>query len=155
MERLSGNTDKRRILSEISRDHGRPQITREEYLEAREKLDQKELYEMKLAMEDPDHSRIAFNIEDADLRLGTFEEFNDLNEEENREIREDLFLDARRRLKHYQGLDHAEEDSFSDRQFTERVLDGHSQEQDFNREAWDLMHDKNNNYIPDEYERRE
>ena len=154
MERLSANPDKRRILSEISKDHGRPQITREEYLEAREKLEQKELYEMKLAMEDPDHSRIAFNIEDADLRLGTFEEFNDLNEEENRNIREDLFQDARRRLKRYQNLDRAEEDTLEEREFADRILDGQSQEQDFNREAWDLMHDKNNNYIPDEYERR-
>lgn len=155
MDRLSGSTDKRRALSEISRDHGRPQITREEYLEAREKLEQKELYEMKLAMEDPDHSRITFNIEDADLRLGTFEEFNDLNEEGNREIREDLFQDARRRLKRYQNLDHAAEETFEEREFANRVLDGQSQEQDFNRETWDLMHDKNNNYIPDDLERRE
>ena len=110
---------------------------------------------MKLAMEDPDHSRITFNIEDADLRLGTFEEFNDLNEEGNREIREDLFQDARRRLKRYQNLDHAAEETFEEREFANRVLDGQSQEQDFNRETWDLMHDKNNNYIPDDLERRE
>lgn len=153
--RLDQTADKRKVLTEVSKEHGRPQITREEYLEAREKLEQKELYEMKLAMEAPDHSKIAFNIEDADLRLGTFEEFNDLNIAENESIREDLLQDARKRLKGYQSHDRAEEFTIEDQKFAEQVLDGQQHEVAIEQETWELMHDKNNNYIPDEYERRD
>lgn len=150
---LDEASNKKEALIALDKRNGRPTYSKEEFLEAKNVMKNKELYEMKLAMEHPDKNKIMFSIENDEMRLGTFEEFNDLNEETDNLVKEELLGEARRKIRAYKMHDHAEEATLPEQEHAEQVLDGLDISRQREDDVWDLMHDKNNNYIPDEYER--
>lgn len=147
--------EKKKYLVEREREQGRPSYTREEYQAIREMIQKRELYEIKLALAEPDQAVFDICLENDDMRLATFEEFNDINEEKANstftEQDEQLFSEIHERMNTY--IDTPEMLDYEQIDFERDILDGVEHDFAYDRDMMDLQHDKNNNLMPDQYEK--
>ena len=153
-------TRQKQVLEEKNRESGRPEMSMEAYFEMREALESKALYEEKLAMENPEHEIYNYAFENNEMRMATFEEYERLNRDViqdkkdrfwNPEIHENLkYVDM-----HYPDtennvrIEEVEEQIFS--QDREKEMERLYGDKDWDKV--DVGYDKNNNWIPDEYEK--
>ena len=154
-EKFQNAINQKEFLVHADRNNGRPIYTKDEYAAIREMMDKKELYEMKLAMQDPDECKYDICIENEDMRMASFEEFNDLNEqgivERSEELNPVLLKEITEKLHSY--VDEVVHTEIMDNELEEEILDGRADHEIYKENlAWDVMRDKNNNLIPDEYE---
>ena len=118
-------------------------------------IQKRELYEIKLALAEPDQAVFDICLENDDMRLATFEEFNDINEEKANstftEQDEQLFSEIHERMNTY--IDTPEMLDYEQIDFERDILDGVEHDFAYDRDMMDLQHDKNNNLMPDHYEK--
>ena len=147
--------NKKKFLTKADLSQGRPAYSAEEYKSIREMMAKKEVYEMKLAMAEPDQAVYDIDLENDDMRLATFEEFNEINEEIantiDREIDTELMKEIQRKNRSY--IDNPQILDFEAVDLENQILDGNIHDHEYDKDVMDLMHDKNNNLIPDEYEK--
>lgn len=144
--------DKKAYLVDAERRNGRPEYTADEYAAIKEMMAKRELYEMKLALLEPEQAVYDICLENDDMRLATFEEYNDINTAavlERAEIESELIEEIQDRFCGYRDKTNLLDYEMVD--FEEAVLDGREYDA-FEKDVFDLIHDKNNNLIPDEYE---
>lgn len=144
--------DKKAYLVDAERRNGRPEYTADEYAAIKEMMAKRELYEMKLALLEPEQAVYDICLENDDMRLATFEEYNDINKAavlEKAEIESELIEEIQDRFCGYRDKTNLLDYEMVD--FEEAVLDGREYDA-FEKDVFDLIHDKNNNLIPDEYE---
>ena len=144
--------DKKAYLVDAERRNGRPEYTADEYAAIKEMMAKRELYEMKLALLEPEQAVYDICLENDDMRLATFEEYNDINKAavlEKAEIESELIEEIQDRFCGYRDKTNLLDYEMVD--FEEVVLDGREYDA-FEKDVFDLIHDKNNNLIPDEYE---
>lgn len=144
--------DKKAYLVDAERRNGRPEYTADEYAAIKEMMAKRELYEMKLALLEPEQAVYNICLENDDMRLATFEEYNDINKAavlEKAEIESELIEEIQDRFCGYRDKTNLLDYEMVD--FEEAVLDGREYDA-FEKDVFDLIHDKNNNLIPDEYE---
>lgn len=150
--------DKKKFLVDLDHKNGRPQLTEREFQALRELSLKKELYEMKLAMVEPEQGVYDICLECDDMRLATFEELDDINEMKmNQELEPELLDEMKERFRQYKIHDNSAVLDCDLVNFQEAVLDGREKdiEQEMNQmelDYSDLLHDKNNNYMHDEFE---
>lgn len=147
--------EKKKYLVEREKEQGRPSYSKEEYLAIREMMLKREMYEMKLALAEPDQAVFDICLENDEMRLATFEEYNDLNEEKANssftEKDERLFSEIREKMNNY--VDTPEILDYEQIDFERDILDGMEHDFIYDRDMMDLQHDKNNNLMPDQYEK--
>lgn len=149
--------NKKKFLVTADKENGRPSYTEEEYKAIREMAAKKELYEIKLSLLNPEQQVYDICIENDDMRLATFEEFNDINEKqteeyENDEINPEIMNEIKESIRNMQDT---QGEPIRDHELEEDILDGQEIERSEQLEedlSWDASHDKNGNLIPDEYE---
>lgn len=156
-EALDQTADKKSFLVKVEHENNRPVYTEEERNAIREMSLKKELYELKLASLEPDQAVYDICLENDDMRLATFEEFNDVNEVESANgIDEELFDEIQNKYHFFKANDAENVLDYELVDFEEAILDGREidnrEVEEFERDAFDLMHDKNNNLMPDEFE---
>ena len=150
----------KQILSEKDKSAGRPEMDIEAYLDMRKALESKALYEEKLALDNPEHEIYNYAFENNEMRMAAFEEYERLNrdviqEKKSRyldpEIHESLknvdmqYPDTESNTQ----IEEAEEQIFA--QDREKEMEHLYGDRDWDRT--DVGYDKNNNWIPDEYEK--
>lgn len=154
MKEFEKEPDKKAFLVKADRENGRPAYTADEYQAVREMMEKKELYELKLSMLNPDQAAYDICIENDDMRLATFEEFNDLNEvesfEKSEELKPEILDEVRESMREMN--DRRINATQQDLELEEEVLDGLAIDRQYDDLARDILHDQNNNLIPDEYE---
>lgn len=154
-EKFQNTMNQKEFLIHADRNNGRPIYTKEEYSAIQEMIQKKELYELKLAMLEPDECKYEICIENEDMRMASFEELNDLNEQETKSKSDELNPVL---LKEIVGKLHTyvEENIDSEvlnNDLEEKILDGNAELDRYKDDlTWDIMRDRNNNLIPDEYE---
>lgn len=150
----------KQILSEKDKSAGRPEMDIEAYLDMHKALESKALYEEKLALDNPEHEIYNYAFENNEMRMAAFEEYERLNrdviqEKKSRyldpEIHESLknvdmqYPDTESNIQ----IEEAEKQVFA--QDREKEMEHLYGDRDWDRT--DVGYDKNNNWIPDEYEK--
>lgn len=152
---LDQEVNKKQFLVKEEKKQGRPSYTPEEYHAIREMMLKREMYEMKLAMAEPDQAVFDISLENDDMRLAAFEEFNDINERKvnamAEEVDENIFSEIHNRMNSY--VDTPEMLDYEQIDFERDILDGVEHEFMSDKDIMDLQHDKNNNLMPDQYEK--
>ena len=163
-EYMELNHDKRRkLLVNKDKEHGRPQYLKEEYEAIRKLQDNRILYEAKLAKENPEQEILQYSYFDDEMRMATFEEYEQINEEvahdkteaESGVVDPEIYDDARSRYRGYQ--DKKEEIPYEAQEFAENIIlekstDEMIYDNEIDDQFLDIMNDKNANRIPDDLE---
>lgn len=150
--------DRKKFLVDLDHENGRPRLTEKEFQALKELSLKKELYEMKLAMVEPEQGVYDICLECDDMRLATFEELDDINEMKiNQELEPELLEEMKERFRQYKINDNSAVLDCDLVNFQKAILDGREKDiaQEMNQmelDYSDLLHDKNNNYMHDEFE---
>lgn len=145
-------------------DLGRPTLSLEEVEDIRKMLDERQLYELKLAQDNPEQEIYGYAYTNSEMRMASFEEMEQINGEavhDKKEFRETahpiLYDDARSMYRGFRDED--EHIDMEAEKYADAVMDGRYDElekldEEFSRDdlATEIMNDLNANMIPDDRE---
>lgn len=142
-------------------DAERPSYTQEELLEMKKFEENRQLYEAKLAQENPDQEIYQFSYLNNEMRMPSFEALEQINADAIHDRREAIDASSPEFYDEARGLylayrDEEPELSYEDEMFAEALLDNEidraAYENYIDKEMFDVSYDRNANYIPDDLE---
>lgn len=164
MEWYNNLTPQSKVNAVIGRDKesGRPDLTNEEIEAMRKMQDARELYEAKLAMDNPDLELYSYSYLNNEMKMAEFVEYEKINAEfvhdktESMEQEVPVIYDDARSL--FRGFHEEKEEldpkieELGDAIMDDRDIDELMDEFEKDDKWSDLYHDENANYIWDEFE---
>ena len=156
-------TKKKEFLYQKDKEHGRPELTKNEFIAVSKMIKHHSLYEKKIAMENPVQKLYEYSYTNDEMRMATFESFEKSNKlEKNEQITEEIkSFDENERELFKEAIDKYNE---VDDQFIDSVefasnseIDDILLEGDIDRNAHDDIDyiDLDRNGVPDDWEHEE
>ena len=153
---------KKEIVIDADKRCGRPEFTQAQIEEIKEMEENHSLYEQKLAMDNPEQEVYNYSYLNNDMRMATFQEFEEINREavhDKKELREtdvpEIYDDAR---SFYRGMrDELESVPIEEEQYADAVISNDLDEMEKLDEAFEkddfaveMMNDLDANMLPDD-----
>ncbi len=153
---------KKEIVIDADKRCGRPEFTQAQIEEIKEMEENHSLYEQKLAMDNPEQEVYNYSYLNNDMRMATFQEYEEINREavhDKKELREtdvpEIYDDAR---SFYRGMrDELESVPIEEEQYADAVISNDLDEMEkldetFEKDdfAVEMMNDLDANMIPDD-----